>query len=153
MPAVRLPAEIRDALVDHALGERPNEACGIVVGDGPAASGGRPLRFVPARNSLASPYRFEVHPDDLISLVFETERAGETFWAIVHSHPRTEPVPSPTDLARAAYPEALHLIVSLRRCGGSVVGGAGGGGRACAELALWRIAGGSASPVPLETDR
>jgi proteasome lid subunit RPN8/RPN11 len=153
MPNVRLPASIRDAVIDHALGERPNEACGVVVGDGPGAGDGRPVRFVPTRNALASPYRYEVHPDDLISLVFGTERAGESFWAIVHSHLRTEPVPSPTDLARAAYPEALHLIVSLRRCRPASDGRVEAGDRERAEIALWRIADGSASPVPLAVDR
>ena len=52
-----LPAAIRDALVSHARAEYPNEACGLIVGDAPAADGGRALRFEPARNKAASPYR------------------------------------------------------------------------------------------------
>ena len=138
----RLPVAIRDAVVAHMLDGRPNEACGVVVGDGPAGDGGRPLRFVPTRNALASPYRYEVHPDDLLRLVVGTERAGESFWAIVHSHPRSEPAPSPTDLALASYPEALHLIVSLRGCGDPA-------DAARAELALWRVVDGTALSVPL----
>jgi hypothetical protein len=70
----------------------------------------------------------------------------------------SEAVPSPTDVANAAYPEALHLIVSLRRSpphGGAddARGGdtdAGDGERAGAELGLWRIAEGVADPVVLE---
>jgi proteasome lid subunit RPN8/RPN11 len=30
-----------------------------------------------------------------------------------HSHPRTPPVPSPLDVARAYYPEAIYAIVGL----------------------------------------
>ncbi len=155
-----LPAAIRDAVVAHMLEGRPNEACGVIVGDGPAAEGGRPLRFVPARNALASPYRFEVHPDDLLRLVLDTERVGGSFWAIVHSHLRTEAAPSPTDLALAAYPEALQLIVSLRHCGDAAEVSAGGISRtdvsradiSRAELALWRLVEGRALPVPLRID-
>ncbi len=141
----RLPPAIREAVVAHMLDGRPNEACGIVVGDRPAADGGRPLRFVPTRNALASPYHYEVHPDDLLRLVLDTERADESFWAIVHSHLRTEAAPSPTDLALATYPEALQLIVSLRRCEGPADGSR-------AELALWRLAGGTALPVSLQLE-
>jgi len=32
--------------------------------------------------------------------------------AIYHSHPTTENTPSPTDVARAYYPEAAYIIVS-----------------------------------------
>ena len=33
--------------------------------------------------------------------------------AIYHSHTRTEPVPSQTDINLAFYPEALYIIVGL----------------------------------------
>ena len=109
--AVGLPAAIRDAIVAHALAELPNEACGIVVGDRPGASGGRALRFVPARNAATSPTRYELDGRDLVRLTLEIDDRGEAFWAIVHSHVRGEPRPSPTDVAGAHHPEALHLVV------------------------------------------
>jgi [CysO sulfur-carrier protein]-S-L-cysteine hydrolase len=108
-----LPMEIRDALVAHARAEYPNEACGVVVGDRYAADGGRALRFEPARNAAASPYRYNVHPDDLLRLTIETDDVDQVFWAIVHSHVRSPAVPSPTDIAIATYPDALYLLVSL----------------------------------------
>jgi proteasome lid subunit RPN8/RPN11 len=111
--AVHLSPELVEALVQHARAEDPKEACGLIIGDRPAADGGVPLRFEPTRNKAASPYRYEIHPDDLLRLTIETDDADEVFWAIVHSHVRSPAYPSPTDVALAFYPEALYLLVSL----------------------------------------
>jgi proteasome lid subunit RPN8/RPN11 len=108
---VALPFALRDAIVAHALAGLPNEACGIVVGGRPAVAGGRALRFVPARNAAASPSRYEMDARDLLRLTLEADDSDEVFWAIVHSHPRGEPRPSPADVADARYPEAIHVIV------------------------------------------
>ena len=111
--AVELPRAIREAMVVQARAEYPNEACGLIVGDRPAAGGGRALRYEPARNKAASPYRYEVDPGDLLRLTIATDDADEVFWAIVHSHTHTPAVPSPTDVGLAFYPDALYLLVSL----------------------------------------
>jgi proteasome lid subunit RPN8/RPN11 len=108
-----LPAGIARQLVDHARGEYPNEACGLVVGERPAAEGGRALRFEPTRNAAASPYRYEIDSRDLLRITLETDDRDEVFWAIVHSHVRTAARPSPTDVGLALYPEALYMLVAL----------------------------------------
>jgi proteasome lid subunit RPN8/RPN11 len=108
-----LPSSIREAIVAQARIEYPNEMCGLIIGDAPAADGGRALRFEPARNKAASPYRYEIHPDDLLRLTIETDDGDEVFWGIVHSHTHTPAVPSPTDIGLAFYPDALYLLVSL----------------------------------------
>jgi proteasome lid subunit RPN8/RPN11 len=108
-----LPADVRAALVTHARAEYPNEACGLIVGDAPAADGGRALRFEPTRNRAASPLRYEIDPDDLLRLTIAADDADEVFWAIVHSHVRSPARPSPTDIGLAFYPDALYLLVSL----------------------------------------
>lgn len=112
-PSAILSAVLVQAIVDHARAEYPNEACGLIVGDRPAAAGGTALRFAPTRNQSASPYRYEVHPEDLLRLTIETDDADEVFWAIVHSHVRSAAYPSPTDVGLAFYPDALYLLVSL----------------------------------------
>ena len=111
--SVRLSPFLVEALVDHARAEDPNEACGLIVGDRAAADGGVPLRFEPTRNKAASPYRYEIHPDDLLRLTIQTDDADEVFWAIVHSHVRSPAYPSPTDVGLAFYPDALYVLVSL----------------------------------------
>ena len=97
----------------QARAEDPNEACGLIIGDRPAAAGGVALRFEPVRNRAASPYRYEIHPDDLLRLTIATDDADQVFWAIVHSHVRSPAYPSPTDVGLAFYPDALYLLVSL----------------------------------------
>jgi proteasome lid subunit RPN8/RPN11 len=110
---VRLPATLIEEIVEHARDGDPNEACGLVIGDRPAADGGVALRFEPTRNKAASPYRYEIDPDDLLRLTIATDDADEAFWAIVHSHVRSPAYPSPTDIALALYPEALYILISL----------------------------------------
>lgn len=111
--SVVLSAELVQELIDHARAEDPNEACGLIVGERPAAEGGEALRFEAVRNRAASPYRYEIHPDDLLRLTIATDDADEVFWAIVHSHVRSPAYPSPTDVGLAFYPDALYVLVSL----------------------------------------
>jgi proteasome lid subunit RPN8/RPN11 len=111
--SVELPAVIREQLVASARADYPNEMAGLIVGDRPAADGGRALRWEPTRNKAASPYRYEIDPDDLLRLTIATDDADEVFWAIVHSHTHTPAVPSPTDVGLAFYPDSLYILVSL----------------------------------------
>jgi proteasome lid subunit RPN8/RPN11 len=110
---VALKRAIREAIVAQARAEAPNESCGLIVGDRPAAEGGRALRYEPAANRAASPYRYEVDPKDLLRLTIATDEADQVFWAIVHSHTHTPARPSPTDIGLAFYPDALYVLVSL----------------------------------------
>ena len=141
-PSASISREIRDGIVDHARREVPSEACGIVIGDGPAAEGGRALRWVPLRNPLASPYRYAIDPDDLLRLTIETDDADEVFWAIVHSHVASPARPSPTDLRESHYPDALYVLVSLDSSEADPATGA-------PSLRAWRIADGAVHEVAL----
>ncbi|HSK16261.1 MAG TPA: M67 family metallopeptidase [Gaiellaceae bacterium] len=120
-----IPAEVRSALVEHAEAELPNEACGLVVlRDGVAE------RFVPGRNAAASPYRFELEVDP--EAWFLEDEGYEL--AVFHSHPRSPPRPSRTDVEAIGLWEGRpYVILSLRT----------------AELAAWRIADGSVESLPL----
>jgi [CysO sulfur-carrier protein]-S-L-cysteine hydrolase len=143
---VNLPAPIRRAMIEHARAEQPNEACGLVVGDAYAAVGGRALRWAPVRNALASPYRYEIDPDDLLRLTIETDDADEVFWGIVHSHVASPARPSPTDLRQAHYPDALYLLVSLAPTEADPATGA-------ESIRAWRIVDGGVHEVAITADR
>ena len=143
--AVSLPAALRDAIVEHARAAVPNEACGIVVGDRPAADGGVATRWVPVRNALGSPVRYAIDPDDLLRLTIETDDADEVFWAIVHSHVASPARPSPTDLRESHYPDSLYVLVSLAPPEADAASGQPG-------LRAWRIVDGGVHEVALSID-
>jgi proteasome lid subunit RPN8/RPN11 len=139
---VELPTEIRAQIMAQAQSEYPNEACGLIVGDRPAADGGRALRYERARNKAASPFRYEIDPDDLLRLTIATDDADEVFWGIVHSHTHTPAVPSPTDVGLAFYPDALYVLVSLSADEVDPVGGG-------PSIRAWRILDGAVAEVAL----
>lgn len=112
--SVELSVDLVEGVVAHARADYPNEACGVIVGDRPAADGGAALRWVPMRNEYASPLRYRIHAQDLYPVLVEVEDSDElAFWAIVHSHVRSAAYPSPTDVAQAVFPDALYILVSL----------------------------------------
>ncbi len=133
---------IRDVLIAHARAEYPNEMCGLIIGDRAAGEGGRALRFEPTRNKAASPYRYEIDPDDLLRLTIATDEADQVFWGIVHSHTHTPAVPSPTDIGLAFYPDSLYLLVSLADDQADPVTGEPG-------IRAWRIVDGTIDEVAL----
>ncbi len=139
---VRLPHEMADAIVAQAEAEYPNEACGIVIGTGPAADGGTARRYVACRNVAASPYRYAIDSQEALRLSIEADDAGEEFWAIVHSHVRSPAVPSPTDVGLAFWPDALYILVSLADDQASPLGER--------SLRAWRIRDGVSFEVAVE---
>jgi len=137
-----LPLELREALEVHARAGYPNEACGLIIGDAPAAAGGQALRFERTANKAASPYRYEIDPADLYRISVAADDADEVIWGIVHSHTHTPAVPSPTDIGLAFYPDALYLLVSLSDDEADPVTGA-------PSIRAWRIVDGAIHEVDL----
>jgi proteasome lid subunit RPN8/RPN11 len=111
--SVSLPREITEAMRAHARAEAPREACGIIIGSAPAASGGAPLRWIPTTNVLASSTLYEIDAAQLLRISLDADDAGEFIWGIVHSHVASPAIPSVTDTSVAGYPDALYLLVSL----------------------------------------
>lgn len=143
--SVLLRDALREVLIEHARREYPNEACGIVVGDRPAAEGGLALRFAATRNEDASPLRYRIHGEDLLRLTLETDAADEVFWAIVHSHVRSPARPSPTDIGAAQYPDALYILVSLADSEADPIS-------AERSVRAWRIVDGAVHEVELRRE-
>ena len=101
-----------DDLIAHALQEAPNECCGVVaVEPGVPARAARVYRAV---NTAASPLRFEVDGHELLRTIERIELDGCELGAIYHSHTRSEPYPSQTDINFAAnWPGVEWIIVGL----------------------------------------
>jgi proteasome lid subunit RPN8/RPN11 len=100
-------------MVAHAREEAPNECCGFV-----AARDGAAVEVRRAVNQAASPLKFEVDGLEVMRALDDFEAAGAELGAIYHSHTRTEPYPSQTDINFAAnWPGVEWIIVGLDRKG------------------------------------
>jgi proteasome lid subunit RPN8/RPN11 len=100
--------EPRARLIGHARADAPNECCGLI-----ALDGDRIVSIYPLENLAASPMRFEVDGARLAPLLMEIEDAGQRP-AIYHSHTRSDPIPSQTDINFARFwPGTEWLIIGL----------------------------------------
>ena len=121
-----IPAEIRAELERHARAEQPNEACGLV-----AFKDARAERYLPGRNALASPYRYELEIDPQVWFL---EDDGFEL-AVFHSHPETAPIPSRTDRELAGlWSGRPFLIYGLK----------------ADELRAWRVERDGVEEIPLD---
>ncbi len=106
---MRITRELYDQIIIHAREEAPNECCGMV-----GTSDGRAVAVYRAVNAEASPLRFRIDPDEQLALHNRIDDAGQELGAIYHSHTRTEPRPSQTDINFAKlWPGVLWIIVGL----------------------------------------
>ena len=98
-----------DEMVAHAREEAPNECCGLV-----ASTNGDAVRIYRAANAEHSPVKYVVDPRDQIRIQNDIDRNGWDLGAIYHSHTRTEPFPSQTDVNLARnWPEPIYVIVGV----------------------------------------
>ena len=102
---MRLTREQLDAMIAHAREDAPNECCGML-----AARDGEAVRVYRAANAAASPYRYEVDPRDQFRIQEEIETAELELGAIYHSHTRSAPYPSQTDINLALTRDGLHEL-------------------------------------------
>lgn len=107
---MQVPPALLDLVVEHAVRDAPNECCGVVaVRDGVAEA------VHPLENLAASPLRFEVDGMALHHLLTDIEDGGAQLGAIYHSHTRSAPYPSQTDVNFAAgWPGTEWLIVGTK---------------------------------------
>jgi [CysO sulfur-carrier protein]-S-L-cysteine hydrolase len=95
-------------IVEQAIREFPNEACGVI-----AAEGGVPVKVIPMRNADASPVSYRLDGKEQLHVFDRIDDQGWELWAIYHSHTHSEAYPSETDRRLAFYPEARYILVSL----------------------------------------
>lgn len=106
---LHLPASLRERLVAFARSGAPCEVCGVGIG-----LTGEVAEFCPVANVHESPEtRYEIGADDQIRLYRRAVDHGWETTLVFHSHPATEAWPSATDVALAAWPDAVYAIASL----------------------------------------
>lgn len=109
---MKIDRAMLDEIVAHAERDAPNECCGLVLGRDGTATSARALE-----NLAASPFRFDIDGRELISFAFADED-DEQLVAIYHSHTRSAPYPSQTDVNFAAgWPGVEWLIVGVPKAG------------------------------------
>jgi proteasome lid subunit RPN8/RPN11 len=110
---VRIEQALLDRIVAHARRDFPNECCGMI-----AVRDGSAVAVHEATNVAASPLRFEVEGREILRAQDAFEAEGAEMGAIYHSHTRSDPYPSQTDVNFArGWPGVEWLIVGLRRDG------------------------------------
>ena len=125
-----IAASVVDEVTAHASECQPLECCGLLLGTSDHIT-----QAVRAPNIAESPTRFVIDPHAHIEALRTARNQRLQVIGFYHSHPHSPPYPSATDLAEAAYPECVHLIV------GFVDGKA--------EVRLFHYKDGSASELPL----
>jgi proteasome lid subunit RPN8/RPN11 len=107
---IRIRREILARLLHEARRNPEIECCGLLAGTGDVITD-----LLPARNALSSPTAYEIAPEELFRLFRRMRELGLDHLGIYHSHPVTDNVPSPSDIARAYYPETAYFIISPRQ--------------------------------------
>jgi [CysO sulfur-carrier protein]-S-L-cysteine hydrolase len=128
---MRISRTLLDDMIAHARADAPNECCGMV-----ASRNGEAVAVHRARNKAASPLRYEIDGMEQYQIQSAIEDAGLELGAIYHSHTRSAPEPSQTDINLAFYPEALYVIVGLEH--------------GEPDVRAWSIVDGQVSPASLE---
>jgi proteasome lid subunit RPN8/RPN11 len=103
-----MPRRLYDEMVAHALEDAPNECCGMI-----ASRDGEAIELYRAANAAASPLRYEIDGAEQYRIQMAIDDADLDLGAIYHSHTRSDPYPSQTDINLAFYPDALYLIVGV----------------------------------------
>jgi proteasome lid subunit RPN8/RPN11 len=105
---MRIARDLYDAMIAHARADAPDECCGMV-----ASRDGEAVRIYRAENAAHSPLRYEIDGAEQYRIQMEIEDSDLDLGAIYHSHTRSAPYPSQTDINLAFYPDALYVIVGL----------------------------------------
>lgn len=119
---MNISRELLNELVAHALEDPENEVCGVVAVDPGRPDGGQvndgdhlasAVRIFRAKNVYESPLKFQIEGGELIELWNACQEIGE-LGAIYHSHVRSPPYPSQTDINFAAnWPGVEWIIIGL----------------------------------------
>ncbi len=111
---MNISRDLLDELLAHVLEDPGNEICGVVAVEPPIDGDAQAAAVFRARNLHRSPLRFEIEPRELLELANEIEERGWEIGAIYHSHVRSSPYPSQTDVNFAAgWPGVEWIIVGL----------------------------------------
>jgi len=100
---------IYQKMLDHAKRESPLECCGLLGGKDKTVQ-----KSFELQNTEKSPVLYSMSPQEQMKVFEEMEKESMEMIGIYHSHPRTIPFPSETDVKLTFYPDVSSVIISLR---------------------------------------
>lgn len=112
MQSLRLSHQQVQVMVDHCIGNLPEEACGLIAGQEEKAEAVIPIKNV-ADNPL---HHYVIDDNQQLQALKKIDSQGLDWIAIFHSHPNSEPIPSLEDIREADLntPNLVHVIISLK---------------------------------------
>jgi len=113
---LRIPKAIYQKMLDHAKRESPLECCGILSGKEKTVQ-----KAFELKNTEGSPVLYSMAPQEQMKVFEEMEKESMEMIAIYHSHPKTIPFPSETDVKLTFYPDVSSVIISLKEEGNPVM--------------------------------
>jgi proteasome lid subunit RPN8/RPN11 len=108
---MNISPELLQEVVDHALEDPLNEVCGFVAVEPKSAHPKVATRVYRATNIHASPLKFEIDAMEQYKLNQAIEQKGWEVGGIYHSHVRSPPKPSQTDITFAARAGSIEWII------------------------------------------
>ncbi len=132
--AIRIPHRVARIIVDDARAQVPNEACGLIAGDGKTIQSAIPLSNVASSKRS----RFSFEPEEQLGALKRLDAENLLWMGVYHSHPNSAAIPSIADIDGAGDHSLLQLIVSLKKNK--------------PELQLWRIGASGVKPLELIFD-
>lgn len=105
---IEIPQHIIDAIIKQAYNELPDEACGLLTGEGNSVR-----KQYALTNTDHSPEHFSFDPKEQFAVLKEARKDNLQIIANYHSHPATAARPSEEDIRLAYDPDITYIIVSL----------------------------------------
>ena len=105
---MRISQALFDEMVAHAHADAPDECCGII-----GTRDGEGVALHRATNIHHSPLKYEIGSDELYRISMALNDDDLEVGIIYHSHTRSDPYPSQTDVNLARYPDAVYVIIGV----------------------------------------
>jgi proteasome lid subunit RPN8/RPN11 len=109
MITLKLPCSLINQLFYHAQTTPTEEICGLIGRN----EANQFCCYAIPNIAIQPTCRFEMSPQQQIAALRAMREQHQNLFAIYHSHPHSEALPSWLDIKMAYYPEAFYLIISL----------------------------------------
>ena len=107
--SLTIPRTLANKLLSLAQLAPETEICGLI-----SKADGDKYRVYPVENiATDKSHVFEMQPQQQIGAFKSMRDQQENLFAIFHTHPHCEAIPSAKDMQDAAYNDALNIIISL----------------------------------------